>query len=160
MELNREQTIEALKYAIIANENIVKEFNIPETVTVKIMRNALSLIKELTEERDGLENLIYEMSKIENRMSDTIEELTQKLECANLEIEVKNRICESYMLQYGTVADKEVWLKKERADTVLKYGEKVYQLILGFVGETLSEQDKDYITVRLGQIAKEMSEGV
>ena len=45
------------------------------------------------------------------------------------------------------------------ADTVLKYSEKVYQLIFGFVGEKLSEQDKDYITVRLGQIAKEMSEG-
>ena len=46
-----------------------------------------------------------------------------------------------------------------RADTLLKYGEKVYQLIWGFVGEKLSEQDKDYITVRLGQIAKEMLEG-
>ena len=49
-----------------------------------------------------------------------INELTQKLECANLEIECKERILESYMIQYGTVADKEVWLKKERADTVRK----------------------------------------
>lgn len=108
-----------------------------------------------TQEED-LKNFSKDVELLKN----FVEDIAHKLKCAELQIECKERICESYMLQYGTVADKEVWLKKERADTVLKYGEKVYQLILGFVGETLSEQDKDYITVRLGQIAKEMSEGV
>lgn len=35
-------------------------------------------------------------------------------------IEVLERICDSYALQYGTATDKEVFLKKERADTVRK----------------------------------------
>lgn len=43
-------------------------------------------------------------------------ELTQR--CTDLA-----RICESYVLQYGTATDKEVFLKKERADTVRKMKE-------------------------------------
>lgn len=34
-------------------------------------------------------------------------------------------ICESYALQYGTVVDKEVFLKKKRADTVRKMQEAI-----------------------------------
>lgn len=70
------------------------------------IRDAIAIINELTEEKANLHA--------------SCTELTRKLECANLEIECKERICESYMLQYGTVADKEVFLKKERADTVQK----------------------------------------
>ena len=35
-------------------------------------------------------------------------------------IEYLETICESYAIQYGTAADKEVFLKQERADTVRK----------------------------------------
>ena len=35
------------------------------------------------------------------------------------------RRLESYALQYGTVADKEVWLKQERVDTVRKMQERI-----------------------------------
>jgi hypothetical protein len=54
-------------------------------------------------------------------LKDFVEDIAHKLKCAELQIEAKERICESYMLQYGTAADKEVWLKKERADTVQKF---------------------------------------
>lgn len=38
-------------------------------------------------------------------------------------IEELENICESYALQYGTATDKEVFLKKKRADTVRKMQE-------------------------------------
>ena len=94
MELNREQVIKALECCRgkgCKGCPLQPKESLSICIT-QISQNALSLIKELT----------------------------RKLECANLEIECKEHICESYMLQYGTVADKEVWLKKERADTVRK----------------------------------------
>jgi hypothetical protein len=41
------------------------------------------------------------------------------------EVERLQTICDSYIVQYGTVAHKEVLLKKERADTVKKMQEKL-----------------------------------
>jgi hypothetical protein len=108
-----------------------------------ILEDALSLINELTVElthKEAEYNELYELTTEEIRglldemsrknesimnLHETCTELTRKLELANLEIECKERICESYMLQYGTVADKEVWLKKERADTVRKMQERI-----------------------------------
>ena len=45
-------------------------------------------------------------------------------------IEELENICESYALQYGTATDKEVFLKKKRADTVAK---TEYQMILSLL---------------------------
>ena len=89
-----------------------------------------------------------------------IKELTRKLECANLEIECKERICESYALQYGTVADKEVWLKKERSDTVRKMLQRIKDDAVSI--SLLSNPPKFMLEIRedaLDQIAKDMLEG-
>lgn len=40
-------------------------------------------------------------------------------------IEELENICESYALQYGTAVAKEVFLKKERADTVRKFAKRL-----------------------------------
>ena len=40
-------------------------------------------------------------------------------------IEKLENICNSYAMQYGTATDKEVFLKKERADTVRKMVERL-----------------------------------
>jgi hypothetical protein len=101
---------------------------------------------------------IANFSRYVNLLKNYIKELTRKLEIANLEIECKERICESYALQYGTVADKEVWLNKERADTVRKMQERLK-------AEAITIQDH---TGKLGlvvlvdtidQIANELLEG-
>lgn len=86
-----------------------------------------------------------------------IKELTQKLELANLEIECKERICESYMLQYGTVADKEVWLKKEREATIQKYREALYRAFAHF--DSNDKFNKKVFLEVVDQIKKEMIEG-
>jgi DNA repair exonuclease SbcCD ATPase subunit len=136
-----------------------------------LMLDALALIKKLTEElphKEAEYNELYELTTEEIRglldemsrknesimnLHETCTELTRKLELANLEIECKERICESYMLQYGTVADKEVWLKKERADTVRKMHSEIkdrcikFGIYPAFVARTIE------------QIAEEMLEG-
>lgn len=43
-------------------------------------------------------------------------------------IEKLERICDSYAMQCGTATDKEVFLQKERADTVRKMRERLYPL--------------------------------
>jgi 7-keto-8-aminopelargonate synthetase-like enzyme len=116
-----------------------------------MMKNAITLIKELTEENERLHascteleqkcaSLCEENERLKNRITCQIVLPDEKLE------EIKNECLERVELD----------IKAIQADTVLKYSEKVYQLILGFVGEKLSEQDKDYITVMLGQIGEEI----
>lgn len=77
------------------------------------------------------------------------EKLARNLKIANLQIECKERILESYMLQYGTVADKEVFLKKERADTVREMQERLCE----------GRVSNDNVVIVANQIAKEMLEG-
>ena len=86
-------------------------------------------------------------------------ELTRKLECANINIELKDRICESYMLQYGTVADKNVFLKKERADTVKEMQEKLIYTLCINNEENTEFFDYAYTLETIDQIAKEILEG-
>lgn len=94
----------------------------------------------------GMESLMLDAHAL-------INELTRKLELANLEIECKERICESYMLQYGTVADKEVWLKKERADTVRKMHSEIKdRCIKGGIYPA-------FVARTIDQIAEEIVEG-
>lgn len=91
------------------------------------------------------------------RLTEENEKLTRNLEIANLQVECKERILESYMMQYGTATDKEVFLKKERADTVRKMQERL-QLYFG----TYVLGYKIPLTEALkavNQIAKEMLEG-
>lgn len=84
-------------------------------------------------------------------------ELTRKLECANLEIERKARIIESYMFQYGTVVGKEVWLKKEREATIQKYREALYR---AFAHSSSKDKfNKEVFLEMADLIAKEIVEG-
>lgn len=111
-ECNRKQFADAL--------TLIKEL-IEENERLRSFRSeteegAIKILKKL----DVLEDEVKKLIKENEELNASCTELTRKLKCANLEIECKERICESYMLQYGTVVDKEVWLKKERADTVRK----------------------------------------
>lgn len=49
--------------------------------------------------------------------------------------------------------------RETKAETVQKYGKAVYQFIFGFIADKIGEQDKDYIVVRLAQIAEELLKG-
>ena len=124
----------------------------------RVKKHALSLIKELTEENERLINNLVQQSAEnvmligENKnLHASCTELTRNLECANLEIECKERILESYMLQYGTVADKEVWLRKERADTVRKMQSEIEARCIkggiypAFVKSTIDQIAKELI---------------
>lgn len=126
--------------------------------------DALALINELTEQNEKLLNelkgaplmpseyeVLYKGKCEENK------ELTRKLECANLEIECKDRKLESYMLQYGTVSDKEVWLKKERADTVKKYREGLYRALAHL--DANDKFNKKFFLTEADRVAKEIAEG-
>ena len=73
-------------------------------------------------------------------------------------------ICQSYALQYGTVTDKEVFLKKERADTVRKmqaaiieyYSKPKYQPTRE---HPIRHTQIEHLFAVIDQIAKEMLEG-
>lgn len=77
--------------------------------------NALALIKELTEECEKLKSIGISKDIV-------IESLAEENE------RLKN-ICNSYALQYGTARDKEVFLRKERADTVREMQERFKELM-------------------------------
>ena len=89
MELNREQIIKDLQEVVDNYSGSWKRYD--------VLANALALIKEFAEENECLkqQNEIYEV-------------LNKKLEDA----------CESYAWQYGTAVSKELFLKKERENTV------------------------------------------
>lgn len=194
--MEREQVIKALECCAddsrngcaTCPRNTKYTANLQECMEL-LMRDALALIKELTEERDGYENLAHTAIETQNRMSDTIEELTEEAkhkeakynelyeeyesmaksvneasdlirklkhdkEILNLEIERLKIICESYMLQYGTVVHKEFWLKQERADTVRKMQEELKKTFSALCKGEMSDLYRI-----IDQIAKEMIEG-
>lgn len=134
-----------------------------------LIADALTLINELTERNEILEakNKVNDrvgedfirVSKENKKLTEENEKLTRNLECANLEIECKERILESYMLQYGTVAAKEVWLKKERADTVRQMQEIINERLDISVEGYSSEEIKSKVCDMVDQIAEEMLEG-
>lgn len=85
------------------------------------------------------------------------------------EIERKGRILESYALQYGTVADKDVLLKRAKAEAVKEFAKKTEKMITEiynkhiFGNNDLEAEEKDAIinfsndvTYRFGNLAKEM----
>lgn len=131
-------------------------------------------IKELTDELTRKEteyNELYELLQTYKADSEAYRSYSKTLEKENEAL--KTLLNESYDTQNALTEENERLMRDKtalecvvstarnqaKADTVRKYAEKVYQLIFGFVGEKLSEQDKDYIMLRLGQIAKEMLEG-
>lgn len=106
--------------------------------------------KELTEEYESMANSVNEASEL-------IRKLKRDKEILELQIEAKERICESYMLQYGTVADKEVWLKKEREATIQKYREALYRAFAR--SDSKDKFNKEVFLTKADQIAKEVLEG-
>ena len=69
------------------------------------------------------------------------------------EIERLERICDSYALQYGSAVDKEVLLKKERADTVRKTIDAARK-------QAFVAGDNQYISIaELEEIVKDTLEG-
>lgn len=70
-------------------------------------------------------------------------------------IEELENICESYALQYGTATDKEVFLKKERADTVRKMQEMLLAKKVTYGNITFRVVPVDDID----QIANKLMEG-
>jgi hypothetical protein len=73
------------------------------------------------------------------------------------EVERLQNILDSYIVQYGTVAHKEVLLKKERADTVKKMRERLYRE-LAFLGAK-DKFNKEYFLTEVDRVAKEILEG-
>lgn len=83
-----------------------------------LMKDAIALIKELTEENERLESISINKDI-------TIEAINEVIKQLNEENERLKNICNSYALQYGTARDKEVFLRKERADTVKRFAERL-----------------------------------
>ena len=155
-ELNREEIIKALECCGTSDKScsycpLAKDYS-PCSKTMA--DNALSLIKELTAENKLLNVELGNANSEILRLIEEKKELTRKLECAELQIEVKERICESYMLQYGTVADKEVFLKKERADTVRKYREQLHRAFAH--SDSKDKFNKGFFLEMVDLIAKEI----
>lgn len=149
-ELNREQITQALECCIKAEcWGDCEELGCPahtkqgcyfylrtdddyeNTIYVELCKDALSLIKELTEENEYLkqQNEIYAV-------------LNEKME----------GICNSYAFQYGTVVPKEVFLKKERERTIREMQKEWNEL------KFLVEGEYYVFAEDLDLIAKEMLE--
>ena len=122
--LHHQYEIDCLKYAGVKALSLIKELTEENEVTLRqyteYQEAATQRMRELTEENERLTTNLVEQSA-ENVM------LIGENKRLELQIEVKERILDSYMLQYGTVADKEVWLKKERADTVRKLADLIWE---------------------------------
>lgn len=101
-----------------------------------VLCDAIALIKELTEESEKLKSIGISKDIV-------IESLAEENE------RLKN-ICNSYALQYGTARDKEVFLRKEREDTVREFAERLKKECL---------VDSGYEVLQIGtidRIAKEI----
>ena len=105
-------------------------------------------VEDLRAENENLHASCTELTRKCASLTEENDKLTRNLKIANLQIECKERILESYMLQYGTVADKEVFLKKERADTVREMQERLCE----------GRVSNDNVVIVANQIAKEMLE--
>jgi hypothetical protein len=144
MELNREQIRRALECCLVESNctgcPLHHQYKIDCLKYVGV--KALALIKELIEERDGFENLAYTAIESQNRMSETIEELTDE----------KNRYKRYYFNHCfdELIANKEADIK---ADTVRKMQTEIEKrCIEGGIYPA-------FIKSTIDQIAKEMLEG-
>lgn len=185
MELNREQVIKALE---CCNKAIVADcVDCPlcdvDSCENSLLGNALSLINELTEERDGLENLIHTMSEIENRMSETIEELTSENKLLNVELgnanseisrlieerkeltEENERLKRTQVVQHIHIDEQfrkecEYEMKQLKADTVKKMQERLTSFFANDDTLKYIEVDAEYINEQIDHITEEILEEV
>lgn len=124
-------------------ENRLKECENGYSGTLHIesckLHDAEERIKELTIELDAMrgaansykmhnERLTEENERLEKENDDLVSEkviyIQEKVTLKDENERLKN-ICNSYALQYGTARDKEVFLKKEREDTVREFAERL-----------------------------------
>ena len=107
--------INAQDEQIFQLENRLKECENGYAGTLHIesckLLDAEERVKELTEENEKLKSIGISKDIV-------IESLAEENE------KLKN-ICNSYALQYGTARDKEVFLRKEREDTVREFAERL-----------------------------------
>ena len=134
--MERDKIIKALECCSVSSELRVcttdcPYFSIPlediDNCNDVLARDALSLIKELIDENEYLkqQNEIYAV-------------LNKKLEDA----------CESYAWQYGTAVSKELFLKRERADTVRKIQERFKGGLYAY-GDEIAVDDAGYLIDRI-----------
>ena len=93
--------------------------------TTKMSRDALALIKSQEQRIEAYRQALGEARVALAEKAIIFVEMEKQLERLNNENERLKGIYESYMLQYGTVTDKEVFLKQERANTVWKMQERL-----------------------------------
>ena len=134
--MEKEQIIKAL------GEEIKLADYVGNGVKTTLFKSTIALIKELTEENDKLRKakVVYE----------TVDYCADDLAKALEENERLKNICNSYALQYGTARDKEVFLRKEREDTVRKFADRLKKECL---------VDSGYEVLQIGtidRIAKEI----
>ena len=145
MELNREQVVKAFECCTLGGCNCLGDCPyrgtsgdwVGEECWRKARNDAYTLFKELTEENEYLkqQNEIYAV-------------LNKKLEDA----------CESYAWTYGTSISKELFLEKERTDTVHKMQTMFEErLDISTCGYSTEEVVSDVLET-LDQIAKELLE--
>ena len=135
--MNTPETINIEKYAEALNNLIGADSayfrgdkDVGAIVEVIVAAKKLeNRVKELTEE---LENERTWADSMIDNLRDDIRELTEENEYLQQQNEiytVLNKkledVCESYAWQYGTAVSKELFLKKERADTVKKMQERL-----------------------------------
>ena len=86
--------------------------------------DALDLINRQKAEIERLIDLINEIGEYNEAWVADNHDLRVELKRADEEIERKDRILESYALQYGTATDKEVFLRKAKADAIREFAER------------------------------------
>lgn len=79
-------------------------------------------------------------------IANAINDMLPEYERQKAENERKDRILESYALQYGTVTDKEVFLKKARDEAIREYAERLKATPYRFRVEQIIYFDKPPIT--------------
>lgn len=115
----------------------------------KVHLDAIDLINRQRAEISELQHK-YDLAVAEREAN--VKGFTETLERQRAEIERKNRILESYALQYGTVADKDVLLKQVKAEAVKEFAARVK---LAFYYE-FEEIIPSIMADKIDNIAKEM----
>ena len=180
MELNREQIIKALECcetgrAVSCEKCPMQNIEAADDVVCSEMlaRYAISLIKELTEERDGFENLAHTAIEVQNRMSDTIEELTEEYESMAQSVNEASDLIRKLRVEKKELTEENERLNKEvdRLSQVVLYHDGITEMEVEEAKDDtvrkMQERVKEYfpydadsgLYVVLDQIAKEIIEG-
>lgn len=91
------------------------------------------------------------ISNMATDAADRIERLCDEINRQKAENERKDRILESYALQYGTVTDKEVFLKQAIAEAVKEFAERLKKEIE--FSDTITKVER-----HIDNLVKEMTE--